>query len=58
MKYMMNKLLKLNTNLKLSYEIINITSEYENRIHQGTRHIIHFESYIIQLINLFSNNIK
>ena len=55
-KYIMNKLLKLTNDIKLSYEIINITSEYENRIHQGTRHIIHIEAYVIQLLKLFSNS--
>ena len=55
----MIKLLKLNNNLKLKYNIINITSIHEEMLSQGTRHIIHFESYIIKLLYLFSeNNIK
>jgi replication factor C subunit 3/5 len=53
-KYMMNKLLKLTNDIDLRYNIINLTSIFENRIHQGTRHIIHIEAYVLQLINLFS----
>ena len=51
----MIKLLELNNNLNLKYNIINITSIYEERLTQGTRHIIHFESYIIKLLYLFNN---
>ena len=51
---MMNKLLKLTNDIDLRYNIINLTSIFENRIHQGTRHIIHIEAYVLQLINLFS----
>jgi replication factor C subunit 3/5 len=52
-KTIMNKLLALTENIELKYKIIELTTEYENRLHQGTRHIIHIESYIIKLINLF-----
>ena len=44
--------------LKLKYNIINITSIFEQRLSLGTRHIIHIEAYIIRLIYLFSNNDK
>jgi hypothetical protein len=39
-------------NLKL--QIIDITSFFELRKVQGTRHIKYFEAYIIKLIELFS----
>jgi replication factor C subunit 3/5 len=52
----MIKLLELNNDLKLKYNIINITSIHEEMLTQGTRHIIHFESYIIKLLYLFNNN--
>jgi len=57
-KNIMNKLLKTTTNIKLKYNIIELTSLYENRLHQGTRHIIHIESYIIKLINIYFNLYK
>jgi replication factor C subunit 3/5 len=52
----MIKLLELNNNLQLKYNIINITSIHEEMLTQGTRHIIHFESYIIKLLYLFNDN--
>ena len=57
-KSIMNKLLKITTNISLKYNIIELTSLYENRLHQGTRHIIHIESYIIKLINIYFNLYK
>jgi len=50
----MIKLLELNNDLTLKYNIINITSIHEERLTQGTRHIIHFEGYIIRLLALFN----
>lgn len=41
--------------LDLKNNIIEITSIFELRLSQGTRQIIHFESYIIRLIYLFNN---
>lgn len=41
--------------LKLKYNIIDITSIFEQRLNQGTRHMIHMESYIVRLIYLFTN---
>jgi len=52
----MIKLLQTIDELKLKYEIINITSIYEERLTHGTRHVIHFEAYIIKLLYLFNNN--
>ena len=51
----MNKLIKITDNLVLRYNIINITSIFEQRLSQGTRHIIHMEAYIARLILLFNN---
>jgi replication factor C subunit 3/5 len=53
----MIKLLELNHDLTLKYDIINITSIHEERLTQGTRHIIHFENYIIKLLFLFNNKL-
>ena len=41
---------------KFIYSIICETSKFENRICQGTRHIIHLEAYIIKLIDLYYKN--
>ena len=57
-KMIMCKLIKLTENIELKYNIIELTSEYENRLHLGTRHVIHIESYIVKLINLFYNLYK
>ncbi len=51
----MVKLLEAVDNLKLKYYIIDITSIFEQRLSQGTRHIIHMEAYIARLIYLFTN---
>lgn len=51
----MVKLLEAVENLKLKYYIIDITSIFEQRLSQGTRHIIHMEAYIARLIYLFTN---
>lgn len=51
----MIKLLQTFDELELKYNIINITSNYEERLTHGTRHIIHFEAYIIKLLYLFNN---
>lgn len=50
----MIKLIKITTDMKLKYDIIDITSIFEQRLSQGTRHIAHIEAYTIRLINLFS----
>jgi replication factor C subunit 3/5 len=49
----MIKLLEKTTNLDIKYKIINITSIFEQRLNKGTRHIIHIEAYIIELIKLY-----
>jgi len=49
----MIKLLNKVDNLTLKINIIEITSIFELRLSQGTRNIIHFESYCIRLIYLF-----
>ena len=52
----MTKLLNKTLQIDLKYNIIDITSIFEQRLSQGTRHIIHVEAYIIRLIYLFSSN--
>ena len=50
---LMIKLLLNLKNIKLKLRLIEITSIFELRIAQGTRHIIHLEAYIIRIIYLF-----
>jgi replication factor C subunit 3/5 len=54
----MKKLLLNFDDINLKAHIIEITSIFELRKSQGTRHIECFEAYIIRLIYLFSNYIK
>ena len=49
----MIKLLNKVSDLDLKINIIEITSIFELRLSQGTRNIIHFESYCIRLMYLF-----
>ena len=49
----MNKLLEKISDLNLKINIIEITSIFELRLSQGTRQVIHMESYCIRLIYLF-----
>jgi replication factor C subunit 3/5 len=44
------------TDINLKYNIIDITSIFEQRLSQGTRHIIHVEAYVTRLIYLFTNS--
>ena len=55
LRKIMLKLISKTNNLQLKYNIINITSIFEQRLSQGTRHNIHSEAYIIRLIYLFTN---
>ncbi len=48
-----NKLTNYNMTHKLYY-IIEETSKFENRISQGTRHIVHLEAYLIKLIQILN----
>ena len=48
-----NKLTYDNMTQKLYY-IIEETSKFENRISQGTRHIVHLEAYLIKLIQILN----
>ncbi len=54
----MTKLIGKIQDLKLKYHIIDITSIFEQRLSQGTRHIIHMEAYIARLIFLFTSHYK
>ena len=47
------KLLEQVNDLSLKIDIIEITSIFELRLSQGTRNIIHFESFCIRLMYLF-----
>ena len=49
---LMIKLLSNISNIKLKLRIIEITSIFELRIAQGTRHVIHLEAYMIRIIYL------
>ena len=53
-RLIMIKLLKNIDNLKLKIDITEITSNFELRLSQGTRHIIHLEAYIMKLFYLFN----
>jgi replication factor C subunit 3/5 len=48
----MSCLLKLEKDVNIRYKIIELTSEYELRLNIGTRKIIHFETYIYNIILL------
>ena len=52
----MIKLLESTNDLTIKYKIIDITSIFEQRLSQGTRHIIHIEAYIARIIQLFTTN--
>jgi len=52
----MSQLLCRIKDIKLKYNVIDITSIFEQRLSQGTRHIIHIEAYIARLIYLFTVN--
>ena len=48
----MKCLLNLEKDYNIRYKIIELTSEYELRLNIGTRKIIHFETYIYNIILL------
>ena len=54
LRLIMINLLKNICDLKLKINVIEITSIFELRLSQGTRHIIHLEAYIIRLFYLFN----
>ena len=51
----MKKLLTNKFPIKVKYNIINLTSIFQNRLSQGTRYIIHLEAYILKIIHLLQN---
>jgi replication factor C subunit 3/5 len=57
-KLIMNKLLQHYDDINLKSHIIDITSLFELRHSQGTRHINHMEAYICRLFYLFTNYTK
>ena len=48
----MKCLLNLEKDYNIRYKIIELTSEYELRLNIGTRKIVHFETYIYNIISL------
>ena len=56
--HIMHKLILCFDDINLKSHIIEITSIFELRKSQGTRHIESYEAYIIRLIYLFTNYIK
>jgi replication factor C subunit 3/5 len=57
-RLIMINLLKNVDDLKLKINITEITSIFELRLSQGTRHIIHLEAYIIRLFYLFNMHLN
>lgn len=53
-KEIMNDMKSKISDNELKYKIIEETSKYENRISQGTRHIIHLEAYLIKIIQIIN----
>ena len=53
-KEIMNSLKKRILDNTIKYKIIEETSKFENRISQGTRHIIHLEAYLIKVIQILN----
>jgi len=53
---LMNNILKKLSNLDLKFNIIDLTSEVETRVNNGTRYLIHLEYYILKIIDLLKNN--
>ena len=49
-KMIMLNILEYINDISIKFNIINITSNFEQRLNLGTRHIIHIEAYIIKLI--------
>jgi hypothetical protein len=53
-RLLMKKLLDNIDDLELKVNIIEITSIFELRLAQGTRHIVQIEAYIIRIFYLFN----
>jgi replication factor C subunit 3/5 len=52
MKNLMSSLLNLEKDPNKKYKLIELTNEYEMRLNIGTRKIIHFETYIYNILRL------
>ena len=52
-KRIMINLLDKVDDIKLKYQIVNVTSTCEQKINKGSRYIIQFEAYIISLLYIF-----
>jgi FKBP-type peptidyl-prolyl cis-trans isomerase (trigger factor) len=53
-KEIMNDMKSKISDNEIKYKIIEETSKFENRISQGTRHIIHLEAYLIKVIQIIN----
>ena len=51
-KNLMSSLIKLEKDPMKKYKIIELTNEYEMRLNIGTRKIIHFETYVYNILRL------
>ena len=54
-KQIMNDMKSKISDIELKYKIIEETSKFENRISQGTRHIIHLEAYLIKIMQIINS---
>jgi replication factor C subunit 3/5 len=54
-KEIMNNMKSKISDNELKYKIIEETSKFENRISQGTRHIIHLEAYLIKVMQIINS---
>ena len=55
-RHIMEKIIKNIDDNKIKYKIINITSNFEYRMNNGTRQIIHIEAYVLKLLQLLYKN--
>ena len=51
--YIMKKLLQSTDDIILKTKIVETTTKFELRLTNGTRHIMHWEAYVISLLQIF-----
>jgi hypothetical protein len=51
----MTEFIKKLDKIEVKFDVINIISEYEVRICEGTRYIVHIEAMMIKLLKVLSN---
>ena len=49
----MKKLLQSTDDIILKTKIVETTTKFEFRLTNGTRHIMHWEAYVISLLQIF-----